>query len=890
MVDKLASKTRFHGKTVWQLAGNTKRDARVGLSERDGRVRNSLNIPSSAGPLGSRMASSLRVATLLLLATAAACLLLANEVRAEEYWVLGMPDEGYTGPPNLSTIVAVTNPNLSPTALPVLATFSKSTPGGLVPQAATLVPGGSTFTFTFTDYMSKTMIGYAGVYAVESTGGPLQVIQLTTANGAALGGNNADGTHILEASQLGTEYTALTYPQVHCTPAYLCTPPSESFVTIIAKKQGTTVEITPSVRTAHSLGCAQLVNGACPAPDEVPTMNPPNTYSYVLDRGQAIQVMGDHAPSATCPACNQAFDVTGTRIKASSPVAVFAGAGCSNILDGSCDTLNDQMLPAASGGSVYPLCANYRNVTGASGGHRTGQIDMIRVHAISGSAQVTFSRPVSTTPPPMAAIAFANMAPAPGALPSPITTAIVTATPSTFYYTDDVVLTATKGVMVMQYMARADVWAAKNNQAPSLGYVQNYNPVVRFTWGDPAMAMAAPIENTQAGDHWIYTFPAWENHIIVAHATGTEVRDAVGTAAPMPVNPSRTRAISGTGYSCTHIMDLAEQGQTHHVYTSDKAVISLIGLGASAAYWIGSEAYPVIIPPCPSPPGAGPCAPVAGAKVTTRSTGCGPRPVQFTDMSTPGSSPIAAWMWNFGDGGTSTDQNPTHTYPTAGDYIVTLTVTDNNGFTSQTISIIAVTEGAMCIEPTIPQDNGVQPRAPHDGVDAEIAEADVDGDGIANAGDNCVFVANADQLDFDLDAAGDECDVDKDGDGVMDAADNCVDDPNSGQADLDADGDGNVCDEDLDGDTILNVEDNCRFDANLDQADGDANQIGDLCEEHLFVSPGGNGGASAGLAAKTGSLGAPAASGMAWATLLIAALVAVGLVVALLVVVMRRRA
>ena len=51
-------------------------------------------------------------------------------------------------------------------------------------------------------------------------------------------------------------------------------------------------------------------------------------------------------------------------------------------------------------------------------------------------------------------------------------------------------------------------------------------------------------------------------------------------------------------------------------------------------------------------------------------------PVSFTDSSTPGpSGPITAWAWTFGDGGTSTSQNPSHTYAAAGVYSVRLEVT-----------------------------------------------------------------------------------------------------------------------------------------------------------------------------------------------------------------------
>ncbi|MEO1585998.1 MAG: PKD domain-containing protein, partial [Bacteroidota bacterium] len=58
--------------------------------------------------------------------------------------------------------------------------------------------------------------------------------------------------------------------------------------------------------------------------------------------------------------------------------------------------------------------------------------------------------------------------------------------------------------------------------------------------------------------------------------------------------------------------------------------------------------------------------------------GCAPLPVAFTDLTT-GSFPATDWEWDFGDGLTSTQQNPTHIYANDGNYTVTLTVTDTNG-------------------------------------------------------------------------------------------------------------------------------------------------------------------------------------------------------------------
>lgn len=60
--------------------------------------------------------------------------------------------------------------------------------------------------------------------------------------------------------------------------------------------------------------------------------------------------------------------------------------------------------------------------------------------------------------------------------------------------------------------------------------------------------------------------------------------------------------------------------------------------------------------------------------------------MQFSDTS---SGSPTSWMWDFGDGGTSTVQNPSHTYAAAGPYSVKLTVS-NAGGSSQTVQVITV--------------------------------------------------------------------------------------------------------------------------------------------------------------------------------------------------------
>ncbi|MCB2230977.1 PKD domain-containing protein [bacterium] len=62
-------------------------------------------------------------------------------------------------------------------------------------------------------------------------------------------------------------------------------------------------------------------------------------------------------------------------------------------------------------------------------------------------------------------------------------------------------------------------------------------------------------------------------------------------------------------------------------------------------------------------------------------SGVAPLAVQFTDLST--NNPTG-WSWNFGDGGTSTLQNPSHTYTTAGTYTVSLTASNAFGSDGET--------------------------------------------------------------------------------------------------------------------------------------------------------------------------------------------------------------
>ncbi len=86
--------------------------------------------------------------------------------------------------------------------------------------------------------------------------------------------------------------------------------------------------------------------------------------------------------------------------------------------------------------------------------------------------------------------------------------------------------------------------------------------------------------------------------------------------------------------------------------------------------------------------------------VANFSFSCNELSCDFTDSSSDSDGSIVSWNWEFGDGGTSTDQNPSHTFAADGDYDVTLLVTDNEGATDSVTQAVSVTGPAANIPPT----------------------------------------------------------------------------------------------------------------------------------------------------------------------------------------------
>lgn len=123
--------------------------------------------------------------------------------------------------------------------------------------------------------------------------------------------------------------------------------------------------------------------------------------------------------------------------------------------------------------------------------------------------------------------------------------------------------------------------------------------------------------------------------------------------------------------------DAAFSGETNpvHVYTTPgRYPVSLTVQSDIGSSTLNRDAFIEVV-----------ALPVASFEANPTS-GQSPLSVTFTDTSSPGTKPITAWLWEFGDGATSTDQNPTRVYGSTGDYTVRLTVTSAEGSNTATRS------------------------------------------------------------------------------------------------------------------------------------------------------------------------------------------------------------
>lgn len=212
--------------------------------------------------------------------------------------------------------------------------------------------------------------------------------------------------------------------------------------------------------------------------------------------------------------------------------------------------------------------------------------------------------------------------------------------------------------------------AAGNDGNSTMSYPASYNSVVSVAAVDSAGNKA--------------NFSQFNSQVEIA---------APGVGVNSTWNNGGYNAISGTSMATPHVSGVAALIWSHYPTCSNQKVRDAMNLsaedrgspGRDTSYGYGIvKAKAALDRLASSCGGATNTAPVAGFSSSVN----GSR-VSFSDSSSDDKG-VVSHSWAFGDGVTSTLQNPTHTYANDGTYQVTLTVADEEGLTDSLSSNVTV--------------------------------------------------------------------------------------------------------------------------------------------------------------------------------------------------------
>jgi PKD repeat protein len=179
--------------------------------------------------------------------------------------------------------------------------------------------------------------------------------------------------------------------------------------------------------------------------------------------------------------------------------------------------------------------------------------------------------------------------------------------------------------------------------------------------------------NSGIANHWFYLLVNGGQNSDPTYATGTNVV-GIGLAAAEPIAFLGFTALPADATFCDARAGTIAVAGTHDANVAD----AWDEVGVDATLCEGGNAPPT-------------------ADFTYTSTEL---TVDFTDSSTDSDGSVVGWDWDFGDGNTSTAQNPSHTYGADGTYTVSLTVTDDDGATDTTSQDVTVSSGSTNNPPT----------------------------------------------------------------------------------------------------------------------------------------------------------------------------------------------
>jgi len=528
-------------------------------------------------------------------------------------------------------------------------------------------------------------------------------------------------TVCLPTNVLGNEYYSMNYTQVSNSAN------ANSYFTIIAVEDNTTVEITPAAATTNGWAAGSV-----------------NTIT--LNKGQIYQVLGtvNNTPSS---GLYSGVDLTGSKIRSVSTgtssckrIAVFSGAGkmkigttCSGGANSS-DNLYQQLYPAGSWGRDYLTVPSYNRPINfyrvmkkdpATNVYLNGTLIPAssfvnnRYYEFTGNTpnRVTADQPVSVS--------------------QYFTTANCSSNPNP-YDPDMIVLNPVEQNISKVTLVSSNLVAASPQHhihvvMPTGGtgissFRIDNNPIPASSWvvhpQNPAYAYAY-LANVTQGYHTLKSdsgFNAmaygYANAESYGYSAGANVKDLYqyisletpnssvnfpATCANTPFYLSMTfpyqpTTINWVFGAALNALGIADVSLTNPTPTSTLIVNgrTLYVYKLPTQYTVtASNIYPIkVLATNPTPDGCGGEQEINfDLEVLNRPTAgftfsgiCANNTTQFTDASNTGIRPIGSVNWTFGTLGTSTQLNPTYTFPSAGTYPVTYSLITDIGCRSDTIT------------------------------------------------------------------------------------------------------------------------------------------------------------------------------------------------------------
>ena len=256
-----------------------------------------------------------------------------------------------------------------------------------------------------------------------------------------------------------------------------------------------------------------------------------------------------------------------------------------------------------------------------------------------------------------------------------------------------------------------NIWVAKNIESGAAGYSM-YPSSVAGGWGaavDGIMILSTYVGSIGTGSysrsraltheagHWINLAHTWGDSNTPGLASNCNDDDQVADT-PNTIGWTSCNLNGTSCGSLDNVQNFMEYSYCSTMFTEGQKSRMRAALTSNTAsrssLWTTSNltATGVNINPAPV------CTPIAdfhadGFAVCTNGT------IQFSDESWR--APVTSWAWSFpgGNPSTSTLQNPIVTYPSAGTYGVTLTVTNANGSNTETRNSIVQVDN---VSPDIP--------------------------------------------------------------------------------------------------------------------------------------------------------------------------------------------